>query len=603
MKKGIIVLAVLSFSGVAHAQYWQQRVEYKMDIDFDVKTHRFTGKQTLKYFNNSPDTLFNVYYHLYFNAFQPGSAMDRRNRTIADPDEKLAKIQKLTPEETGYHKINSLNQNGKALQYHVEGTILEVTLNEPILPGGTAVFDMTFNSQVPAQVRRSGRHNAEGIDYSMSQWFPKMAEYDKTGWHPHPYIGREFYAPWGDYEVNITIDKTFVVAGTGVLQNGNDIGFGYEDEGVKVKPAKEKNTWRFKTENVHDFMWAADPQYVQVKQKTEDGILLRFFYVPGTKTTAWSQLPDYTEKAFKFIQENYGKYPYPEFSVVQGGDGGMEYPMSTLITGHRGLNSLVGVTVHEVMHSWFQGVLATNESYYAWMDEGFTTFATAETMAHLFPSGNTRTQDQNYNTYLQTARQGYIEPLSIHADHFRTNSGYGVGSYYKGAVALGQLRSVMGIENFNKALKRYFNEWKFRHPDMQDFIRVMEKQSGLVLDWYFDYFINTTHYIDYAIKGVEERNGKVNIILKREGVMPMPVDVTVTMKDGTKVTYIIPLDLMRGSRPKENESDIIARDWTWAIPEYTLTLENVKSSDVQKIEIDEKGWIADIDRGNNTWGR
>ena len=193
----------------------------------DVKTHRFDGSQKLIYTNNSPDTLNKVYYHLYFNAFQPGSMMDIRSLTIDDPDRRVGdRISKLTDDEIGFQRITSLKQNGKDLNYHTEGTILEVTLNEPILPGKKATFDMEFNAQVPLQVRRSGRDNAEGISYSMSQWYPKMVEYDYLGWHANPYIGREFHGVWGDFDVKITIDPAYTIGGTGYLQNANDIGHG-----------------------------------------------------------------------------------------------------------------------------------------------------------------------------------------------------------------------------------------------------------------------------------------------------------------------------------------------------------------------------------------
>ncbi|MFI3185218.1 MAG: hypothetical protein QX198_04490, partial [Methylococcaceae bacterium] len=195
----------------------------------DATRHQFKGKQKLVYTNNSPDTLTKVFYHLYFNAFQPGSMMDVRSRTIQDPDPRVAdRISKLAPEEVGYHKVDRFTQDGQVLKYHVQGTVLEVELARPILPGGRSEFLMDFNSQVPLQIRRSGRHNAQGIDYSMTQWYPKMAEYDHEGWHADPYVGREFHGVWGDFDVKISIDKKYVIGGTGYLQNPNEIGHGYQ---------------------------------------------------------------------------------------------------------------------------------------------------------------------------------------------------------------------------------------------------------------------------------------------------------------------------------------------------------------------------------------
>ena len=212
-----------------------------MEIDMDVETNRFKGIQRLVYTNNSPDELNQVFYHLYFNAFQPGSMMDVRSRTIADPDGRVKdRIFKLSQDEIGYQKIKSLTMNGKDVTFSNEGTVLEVQLPPPIQPGEVATFDMTFEGQVPVQIRRSGRDNAEGVRYSMAQWYPKMAEYDYQGWHADEYIGREFYGVWGEFDVKISIDKDYIVGGTGYLQNPLEIGHGYEEDGQTVNKKKLK---------------------------------------------------------------------------------------------------------------------------------------------------------------------------------------------------------------------------------------------------------------------------------------------------------------------------------------------------------------------------
>lgn len=601
-KKVFLLLLFVAHTSLTYSQaYWQQKVEYQMDIDFDTDNHQFTGSQNLKYFNNSPDTLTKVYYHLYFNAFQPESMMDVRSRTIEDPDGRVRdRIAKLDDSEIGYHKINTLTQDGENTSFSIEGTVLEVTLPKPLLPGSATVLNMTFQSQVPVQIRRSGRDNAEGIDYSMAQWFPKLAEYDEDGWHPHPYVAREFYAPWGDYNVNITIDKEYIVAGTGILQNANEIGYGYEDEGVSVKRKGKKLTWKFAAKNVHDFVWTADPDYKHTKAQVPNGPLLHFFYQENGKTKAWEQLPEFAVKAFDFIGSNFGEYPYEHYSVIQGGDGGMEYPMATLVTGNRSIQSLVGVTVHEGLHSWYQGLLATNESYYAWMDEGFTTYATAETMSHIF-NGSNRTQERNFQTYFYLTKSGKEEPLSTHSDHFETNSAYGLGSYYKGAIALAQMNYLIGKEKTASALKKYYYQWRFKHPDAKDWLRVFEKESGLVLDWYYDYWVNTTHTIDYSIDEVASIEGQTQVTLSRIGKMPMPMDIYVTFADGSKKIYYAPLVIMRGE--KENDTDlerVVLPDWSWTHPSYQFTID-APMEQIQSIQIDESGYLADVNKENNKW--
>lgn len=611
-KTNSLLIVFLLFTGLAFAQpgRWQQAANYVMDIDFDVKSHQFTGKQQLDYQNNSPDQLDRVFYHLYFNAFQPGSMMDVRSRTIADPDSRVgSRIAGLGPDEIGYHHILSLTQDGKPVKYEVVGTILEVELHHPIAPNSSSTFEMEFESQVPVQIRRTGRNNAEGVDYSMAQWYPKMCEYDYQGWHTNPYVGREFYGIWGDFDVTIHIDKDYVVAASGYLQKPEEIGFGYAGKEVKVKHKGKKVSWQFLAPNVHDFLWAADPDYTHETLERPDGLTLHFFYLKTpTNQDAWSQLPNIMSNAFDFINDRFGPYAYRQYSFIQGGDGGMEYPMATLITGERGLNSLVGVSVHELMHSWYQMMLGTNESLYPWMDEGFTSFASSEVGNHLREQGLLPGKSREnphagtVRSYVQFTQTGLEEPLSTHADHFVTNTAYGRAAYTKGAVFLVQLNYIMGDDAFRKGMLNYFNSWKFKHPNANDFIRIMEKESGLELDWFKEYFVNTTHTIDYGIKSVKEEGKATLVQLQKNGVMPMPLDLLVTYKDGSEEYFNIALRIMRGNKPQEF-SDVgysTLVDWPWTHPEYEFKIP-VSLENVTKIEIDPSGRLADVDLSNNVW--
>lgn len=612
MKKlSTLMAGFLLFAGLVSAQpdRWQQAAKYKMDIDFEVKDHQFKGKQTLEYTNNSPDQLNRVFYHLYFNAFQPNSMMDVRSRTIADPDSRVgSRISRLKPDEIGYHHILSLKQDGSPVKYEVVGTILEVELHHPIEPNSKSTFEMEFESQVPVQIRRSGRNNAEGVDYSMAQWYPKMCEYDYQGWHANPYIGREFHGIWGDFDVTIHIDKDYVVAASGYLQEPENIGFGYAG-GTEVKHKGKKVSWQFIAPNVHDFVWAADPDYTHETLERPDGLTLHFFYIKtDNNADAWSQLPNIMSNAFDFINKRFGQYAYRQYSFIQGGDGGMEYPMATLITGERGLNSLVGVSVHELMHSWYQMMLGTNESLYPWMDEGFTSFASSEVTNHLREQGllpGRARENPHVGTvrgFVQFTQTGLEEPLTTHSDHYVTNTAYGRAAYTKGAVALIELNYIMGDENFRKAMLDYFNTWKFKHPNVNDFIRVMEKNSGLELDWFKEYFVHTTHTIDYGIKSVSGEGQKTTVELQKIGVMPMPLDILVTYEDGTQEYFNIALRMMRGNKPQEvaeiKYSTLL--DWPWTHPDYNFELP-VSVDKIKKIEIDPSGRMADVDLDNNVW--
>lgn len=581
---------------------FQQAVDYQMEVSMDVETNRYSGTQVLKYTNNSPDTLFRVFYHLYYNAFQPGSMMDVRSRTIADPDRRVGdRISKLKPDEIGYLHAKTLKMNGKPLNYQMVETILEVDLEDPILPNSTATFEMEFEGQVPLQIRRSGRDSEEGVRYSMSQWYPKMANYDEQGWHANPYVGREFYGIWGDFDVKITIDKSYVIGGTGYLQNPNEIGHGYEDAGVKVPTPKGSTlTWHFKAPKVHDFMWAADPKYKHDKVQMSNGITVHHFYIPGEKTTeSWEKLKEYTPKAIEFLSTNFGQYPYKQFSVVQGGDGGMEYAMSTLVTGERSLQSLVGVMVHELAHSWFHGVLASNESLYPWMDEGFTSYATNLAMSSIFQKSN-QPQRGSYMGYYRLVKSGLEEPMSTHSDHYHTNSAYSSAAYAKGAVFLAQLGYVIGEEARNKGMLRYWNTWQFRHPNVNDLIRVMEKESGLELDWYKEYFVFSTKTIDYGVNEVKANGENTEIVLERIGLMPMPIDLVITYKDGSKESVYMPLVIMRGLKNEEEGQPkrVFTDAWPWTNLTKSIVITR-PISDIKAVEIDPTGRMADIVTENN----
>jgi len=599
------LFAFLTVALAAQAQrkgYWQQRAEYQMNVDFDVTKHQFTGTQTLTYYNESGDTLKNVYYHLYFNAFRPGSAMDVRSRQLPDSDPRVKdRIQKLKPEEEGWHEISSLKQDGAPVTYKTVGSILEVKLAKPILPGAKTVFDMQFKSQVPVQIRRSGRYNAEGVAYSMSQWYPKLCEYDNEGWHPDPYVGREFYGVFGDFDVNITIDRKFVLGSTGTLQNPQACGHGYEDKSKTLSlPAGDKITWHFVAKDVHDFAWGADPDFNHETLQVTDGPLIHFLYKKDQKYSAtWKEFQPYMARFFTEMSRRFGKYPYPQFTFIQGGDGGMEYPMLTLITGNRSLGSLVGVSVHEAIHNWYYGVLASNESKYPWMDEGFTTYASEELMDFLFAKNDPTRQLDNYKQYLYLDSVGMREPMSTHGDWYHNNTSYGISAYPSGAVFLNQLSYIIGQQVFDAGMLRYFNEWKFKHPAPQDFVHVMEKQSGFVLQWYLEQFIYSTNRIDYSLLDVREDGKHTVIKLMRVGDFPMPVDVTVELKNGKTENYTIPLDIMRGAKTQDGTTTYKALpEWAWVAPTYEFTID-AKRGQIRRVEIDATGRMADAKRSNN----
>lgn len=606
MKHFLTITLILSgLISSAQTTRWQQHVDYTMHVNLDVNTHLFNGTQKLVYTNNSPDTLKKVYYHLYFNAFQPGSMMDERSRAIEDPDSRVGdNISKLTSDTKGEIYPISLTQDSEPAEYKIVGTILEVILAHAIPPNSSTTFDMEFEGQVPAQIRRTGRDNKEGIDYSMAQWYPKISEYDYAGWHANPYIAREFHGVWGNFDVSITLNSKYIVAATGILQNGNEIGYGYEEDGVEIKKRKKKLplTWQFKAENVHDFVWAADPDYVHKIVQVPDGPNMHFFYQEDTVTTkTWPQLMKETPKFISFMNENFGKYPYTDFSVIQGGDGGMEYPMATLIVGGGSYAGLLSVTIHEMFHSWYQGVLASNESLYPWMDEGFTTYASNRTKAYLTNSDKDP-QANSYGGYYYLVSKDKQEPLTTHADHYNTNLGYGIAAYSMGSMVPAMLEYIVGVENFEKAFRVYFDTWKFKHPNPNDFIRVIEKETNFELAWFLNDWIGTTHRVDYAIDSVYAAKDSTRTIVKLSniGTMPMPTEAYVTYKDGSTEIFYFPLRMMRNAKTEFATKSTLVNDWPWTNPKMEFTIEK-PVSEIYSIELNKSKRVPDINQSNDTW--
>jgi len=466
-----IFIAIIAFVSAVSAQAdrWQQHINYNIKAALDVNTNIIKGTEDIVYTNNSTDSLRKVYFHLYWNAFQPNSSMDVRSRELGkntmtnrrgdvmkDWDARVTdRIQKLTPTEIGYQRVSAITINGKAQKLIEHETILEVQLTNPIAPKTSAKLSLVFESQVPKQIRRTGRDNTEGVRYSMSQWYPKMVEYDYQGWNTNPYIAREFHGVWGNFDVSLQLDKNYTVAATGVLQNPN-----------AVANAQGLKTWNFKGNNIHDFVWAADDQFKHLSKLVRKGLTIHVYYKEkdAKSDSAWANVLYAAEKVLPYIEKNFGAYPYPQYSFIQGGDGGMEYAMATLIKGPS-----LGTVFHEWMHNWYQQVLGSNESLFAWMDEGFATFAESKVSrwydanaaaqspfisekakAQVLASVEKAkldlplTQAGSYAGYMALAKSGLEEPASTHADHFNTNYAYSNAAYSKGATLLGVLGYVIG---------------------------------------------------------------------------------------------------------------------------------------------------------------
>ena len=617
MKKSILAICgfALALSAQAQDNHWQQQADYQMNVTMNVKNFQYKGVQKVTYINNSPDTLTTVFFHLYFNAFQPNSEMDANLQTLPDPDGRMAtnvgtpqrpiyesRIAKLTPDEIGYLRVKKLTQDGVPATISHESTILKVTLPTPILPHSRTVLGLDFEGQVPVMIRRAGRNSPDGVALSMAQWYPKMVAYDHKGWHTTEYLGREFYGVWGNFDVKITLDKTYLVGASGVLQNPNEIGFGYEDKGVKVPTTKAATkTWHFIAERVHDFTWAADPQYIHDKHQLADGKTIHFIYKKYKDT--WKQIQEPMLKVFDYYNQLVGKYPWPQYSFIQGGDGGMEYAMCTLMVGNEKYERLVGTAAHELAHAWFQHLLATDEAAYPWMDEGFTSYIEYLAEHQILKTKKTANPfDSAYKGYFGLVKSGFQEPTITHSDRFATNYAYSVTAYYKGLLFLTQLDYLMGNEALQKTLKRYYNEYAFKNPTPNDFIRIAEKVSGMQLQWFLNEFMETDHTADYAISKVEGKGNKTEVTLKRVGRLPLSIDLWVTDKAGNIRYVYVPLRMTYAEKPNIYPAypRTILPAWGWGNPTYTFTLD-MPLEDIKSITLDPENKSVDTDKENNLY--
>ena len=597
-----VFICLMGTAPLFSQSYWQQAVDYKMDVEMDVSTYQYEGTQTLKYTNNSPDILHKVFYHLFYNAFQPGSEMAARIKSGKDPNGRFKiDIDSLQKEDYGRLTVFDLRQDGVVIEPKMSGTILEVPLAQPLLPGSTTTLSLGFKGQVPLLIRRAGKNSKEGVALSMAQWFPKMAEYDYEGWNAEPYLGREFHGVWGNFDVKIAIDKDYTVAASGYLQNPEEIGHGYAEK-AKPKPKKGKLTWHFIAPNVHDFTWGADPDYIHDTYPGPNNVTLHFFYKNNPDILEnWKNLQPKTAELMRFFNDTIGEYPYDQYSVVQGGDGGMEYAMLTFITGERKFGSLVGVTAHELAHSWFQHVLATNEMKHEWMDEGFTSYISTHAVNQILGQNRPFPMERSYRSYFGLATSGTEQPQMTNANRYDYNSAYERTAYSKGAVFLEQLGYIIGQDKLSETLKAYYDAFKFKHPTPNDFRRVAERVSGIQLRWYLTDWTQTTNVIDYGIKAVDADSNTTKITLERIGSMPMPLDVLVRYKNGEQELFYIPLPLMRGE--KKSPYDLpwtIIKDWPWAYPNYDFSIP-VSKEEIEMIVIDPTGQMADIDKQNNSY--
>lgn len=600
-------------SGRPGPEYWQQRADYTISVTLDTAAHKIAGRETIRYTNNSPDTLRYLWLQLDQNLFRE----DSRGNVLNPPDARFA----ARGFQGGFvlDGVRALRRTGGprgatrrvSLANTINGTVMRVELDQPLAPrGGVVSLDIGFSFQVPEHgADRMGREQfREGWLYEIAQWYPRMVVYDDVrGWNTEQYLGQgEFYLEYGDIDFAITVPRGFIVAGTGTLQNPLEVLTAAQrarlaralrsDSTVAIiakgevgtassRPAGATPTltWRFSAKRVRDVAWAAAPNFIW-DASGWNGILMQSFY-PPVADSLWRESTRMVRHSIKHYSEKWFTYPYPTAINVNGPVGGMEYPMIVFCANRTSREGLFGVTTHELGHEWFPMIVGNNERLYAWMDEGFDSFINIYAARTYFPDQawlRTRGQAENWARFAAT---GLDEPGMIPADRV-TPELLGQVAYNKPATGLYLLRhQITDSVRFDAAFREYTRRWAFKHPTPADFFRSMEDGIGEDLSWFWRGWVYRTDVVDQAADSVRTRRDSAGvttgIFLSSVGGLPMPVDLRLGFADGTTENVRLPIEIWYGG-----SRFVYVRRFP---------------SELIKAEIDPDKNFPDVRRGNNVW--
>ncbi|MEZ4805180.1 MAG: M1 family aminopeptidase [Bacteroidia bacterium] len=610
-----------------NAAYWQQDVHYTIDANIDDEKEEITGSETLVYYNNSPDQLNTVYFHLYQNAFQPGSYA----HALSEANKVNTSFGKYEAQKMGT-VVDEFQIEGKTTSYKIDNTILIAALDKPLMPGASITIKIKFRTYWDhgSMRRRFKSFSPDNLNkhFDGVHWYPRICVYDrKFGWQTDQHLGKEFYGDYGVYDVKLTFPSNYVVEATGALQNesivmpevlrksldiSNYSKVVSDDKGRAIRvptnysytvPRVGTKTWIYHAENVHDFAFTADPTY-RIGEVKWNGI--RCIALAQEQNAAqWGPTAAFVAKVVEIYSTDIGMYGYPKIVAADARDG-MEYPMITLNGGNWPGHQYV--IAHEVGHNWFFGMIGNNETYRAMLDEGFTQFLTSWSIKRInnmpiHPS----VYDERavYNGYLNDAINKNDATLNTHSDDFGSALGHGGGYrhvYYKTATMLYNLQYVLGDTLFLSSMKHYFNKWKFAHPYPDDFRQAIIEYTKVDLNWFFDQWMETTKSIDYKLMSTKRVNKKskdgkyhYQIKIKRKGEMQMPLDIVIKDKDKKTYGYLIPNTYFQ-----KQEGSQVLKTWKgWGLLNQVYKDTVVLDKPLRTIEIDTTHRLADIYRMDN----
>ncbi len=596
-------------SGAPGARYWQNHADYDITASLDTATKTLHGQLTLRYTNNSPDTLRYIWMQTEQNAFRSNSlnsyifpaesrfgAKNFEGGDVLDHlDQLFAGPVKTTPPR----RVKLVTRDNE--------TMTRVDLAEPLAPGKTATLDIAWHFLIPEHgADRMGR---DGALYELAQWYPRMAVYDDVrGWNTEPYLGQgEFYLDYGDYNVAVTVPAGYIVAATGALLNGAEVLTATEiarlaqaaksDTTVRIITAAELKsgaartrkggtmTWRFAAKNVRDAVWAGSPDF-QWDASSYKGALAFAYYRP-TAAFNWNDAADQARMSIMEYSERWFPYPWPQISAVEGPISGMEYPMLAMEDVNRDKFTLYNVVTHEIGHMWFPMIVGSNERVYMWMDEGFNTFINTFSEARRYPQNGdqmARAADERNQVEL-LMRVAADEPMNIGPDRIAPDL-LGFSAYVKPSVGLQLLRQeILGPAVFDDAFRTYVRRWAYKHPTPSDFFRTMEDASGRRLDWFWrEWFVENERF-DQAVESVDTHQSgdtlQVAVIYgnRLRGVLPIRARFTFT--DGTTQDFNYPAEVWSTNTSRYGR-------------EYAFV-----GKKLAKVELDPEHRLVDIERSNN----
>jgi len=574
------ILLSICMGSFAQKNDWQQTVDYTIKATVRDAFDKLEGEETLIYQNNSPDTLKELYFHLYWNAFKKESHAFEDNKIGSPEGVDLGEI-----------NIESIVIDNEVHTIQIFESIGQIKLKKNILPGKSCIVKIRFNSLIPSCINRAGKKNNAGTDYTYTQWYPKICRYDQMGWHTDPYFGREFSGTFGQYNVQITCDKSYVVAGTGQLLNKKYTEKGWEEIAGET-PQNGLVSWKFYGENIHDFAFAMNKDWIHKQIKIDETFF--HFYYHENYSDMWENLMKKWPKAYEICKNEFGIYPYPQFSFIQAGEGYMEYPMCTMLESSR--FDFFSTACHEFMHNYFYGIYGTDENLYHWMDEGITCYA-EERISNVNRTENNPASSAISN-YKWISSSYEEEPISTAANHFAADYPYYNAAYFKGQLFPELIRYIIGDSLMKLGFSKFYTKWKFKHPEPNDFVKIFEDVSQMELTWFQNYWLNTTKKIDFSIDSVAKQKEGIMIKFTKSGI-PMPLEFSIKTKNGKTIYYHIPLDLTNNIKTDFKRPTQILAKWSCGSNSYEVYLKDLKLTEIVEIELDPDLVLPDINTENN----